>query len=311
VTEPTGLLPVDISALANGRDIYIWGAGYGGENLAHFLEKHGIPVSGFCDKRYEEIQKSEALNKTIISPEQVIKLCKTEQAYLVISVFRAAKHLKSLCETEGLLPDLNFITFYKIKRLEAEIRIGDRPFMSFENFKNVLDKLEYECPYLFLVDLAGEIPRQNPDFERIIDFLQKKNHRFYVRARAGSDKNYLYPYEKYIELAEKLENNESDVLSPEYINNYDNKSVIEALREVRNRPCIVSRMYPVINSDLSAGLCHLYKTPIASPNYLETDIGELFKLRENHSHCMLCQKFGIHRLDFNISPLSNLAKIKI
>jgi hypothetical protein len=306
VKKPSELLPDDIVGLADGRDIYLWGAGFLGKTIAGFLTKHGVFVKGFCDKRYKDLQSD--FSKTVISPETAIDLCKNGKAFLILSLGEKAA-AKAICEEAGLAADLDFISFIKILRLEAEIRIGDPPYMTFENFKKVICKLIREFPFLFQVDLAGENPRENPALDDICAQLEKMNIAYNVLPPAGFDKDYLYPYEKYIELAEKIETGDSGMHDEQYISNYDNQTVLAICKEIRQRPCIASRMFPVINADLSAGLCHLYKEPIAADNYLNADLSAIFTARETHPHCKKCQKYGIHRLDFALKPLSEIPKI--
>jgi hypothetical protein len=72
-----------------------------------------------------------------------------------------------------------------------------------------------------------------------------------------------------------------------------------AKADARN-PCLCQRIFPIINWDLSVSLCHVYDYPIIAKNFLNTSLKEILKTRHTHSHCVTCQKYGLHRLDIGI-----------
>lgn len=75
-------------ANANGRNIYIWGAGYGGSILEKVLREHNIPIAGFIDRRAEQLK--EYLGYSVRLPEEMNPV----YDYIIVAVM--------LCECEIL-----------------------------------------------------------------------------------------------------------------------------------------------------------------------------------------------------------------
>lgn len=76
--------------LANtaGRNLYIWGAGYGGSVLEKVLRNHHIPIAGFIDRRAGQIK--EYLGYSVRLPEKMNPV----HDYIIVAVM--------LCENEIL-----------------------------------------------------------------------------------------------------------------------------------------------------------------------------------------------------------------
>jgi len=68
----------------------------------------------------------------------------------------------------------------------------------------------------------------------------------------------------------------------------------------RARPCLCQRIFPVINPDSSAGVCHLYMQPRLHDDYLAVAHDTLLGLRHDAAHCRTCQHHALHRLDVDV-----------
>lgn len=75
---------------------------------------------------------------------------------------------------------------------------------------------------------------------------------------------------------------------------------LDACLSERNRPCLSQRIFPIINADLSVGLCHLYSQPKVMPDYLSVSWDDLLEMRHKSEFCRRCQEFGLHRLDLDV-----------
>lgn len=81
--------------------------------------------------------------------------------------------------------------------------------------------------------------------------------------------------------------------------------MIENAREERHKDCLLKRVVPVINWDLSVLPCCNYTYRELAPNYLEVSLNEIINLRNTHSLCIKCQKYSLHRY-FNPEYYSDL-----
>lgn len=75
-------------ANVNGRNIYIWGAGYGGSIVEKVLREHHIPIAGFIDRRAGQLE--EYLGYSVRMPEEMNPM----YDYIIVAVM--------LCENEIL-----------------------------------------------------------------------------------------------------------------------------------------------------------------------------------------------------------------
>jgi hypothetical protein len=75
---------------------------------------------------------------------------------------------------------------------------------------------------------------------------------------------------------------------------------LEVAKQEAHKPCLCQRIFPVIQSDCSVGLCHLYKAPVVADDWLTLPWEEVLQLRHAHEHCGDCQSFGLHRLDIDV-----------
>ena len=68
----------------------------------------------------------------------------------------------------------------------------------------------------------------------------------------------------------------------------------------REQPCLSQRIFPVIGTDRTVGLCHLYQKPLLAEDYLAIPWSELLARRHRAAHCVQCQQHGLHRLDLPV-----------
>jgi hypothetical protein len=114
-----------------------------------------------------------------------------------------------------------------------------------------------------------------------------------------SDESYLSPYDNFMDLCECKE------LSPELTDmrnksSLDLKKILELAKRNAGNPCIVQRIFPIINHDLSVSICHLFCKPAVADNFLKLSYGEIIETRHKFEYCKKCQHYGLHRLDAEI-----------
>lgn len=68
----------------------------------------------------------------------------------------------------------------------------------------------------------------------------------------------------------------------------------------KNFPCLCQRIFPIVNADLSVGVCHLYRGGRVDGNYLNSNWPGLLEKRSAFHLCKLCQEYGLHRLDVSV-----------
>jgi hypothetical protein len=78
------------------------------------------------------------------------------------------------------------------------------------------------------------------------------------------------------------------------------EQALQAAKREADKPCLCQRIFPIIQPDCSVALCHLYRTPIVTRDWLSLSWEEVLQLRHTHEHCGDCQSFGLHRLDIDV-----------
>ncbi|BBE30619.1 hypothetical protein OSSY52_07600 [Tepiditoga spiralis] len=71
--------------------------------------------------------------------------------------------------------------------------------------------------------------------------------------------------------------------------------MLEDAKREKEKDCLLKRIVPVINWDLSVMPCCNYIYRKLADNYLEISFEEIIKLREEHPLCKTCQKHSLHR----------------
>lgn len=77
-------------------------------------------------------------------------------------------------------------------------------------------------------------------------------------------------------------------------------TALDACAADRGLPCLSQRVFPVIHADRSVGLCHLFHAPSVDADYLATPWPQILAQRHTSQFCARCQRFGLHRLDFDV-----------
>ncbi|NUU99882.1 hypothetical protein XO12_07175 [Marinitoga sp. 1154] len=90
--------------------------------------------------------------------------------------------------------------------------------------------------------------------------------------------------------------------------------MLKNAKKEKDKDCLLKRIVPVINWDLSVMPCCNYTYRKLADNYLDITFEEIIKLRENHPLCKTCQKYALHRY-FNplyySDYIDNLLKVEI
>lgn len=71
--------------------------------------------------------------------------------------------------------------------------------------------------------------------------------------------------------------------------------MIENANKERNKDCLLKRIIPVINWDMSVQPCCNYTYQKLTDNYVETSLHDIINLRNTHPLCIKCQKYSLHR----------------
>jgi NADH/NAD ratio-sensing transcriptional regulator Rex len=107
---------------------------------------------------------------------------------------------------------------------------------------------------------------------------------------------YIDPYDVTLRMceAEALDGAPSERLT------WSLRDALGLAKEDRSQPCLCQRIFPVIHSDASVGICHIYVEPRLHTNFLMTEDSALHDLRQEAAHCRHCQRFALHRLDVDV-----------
>jgi MoaA/NifB/PqqE/SkfB family radical SAM enzyme len=132
--------------------------------------------------------------------------------------------------------------------------------------------------------------------EKLQEFLIfcKNNNLKFVMCDA-----YLNPYDNYLSIAQGLDT--SNKIKNEVLDNYyDLNQLLNIVKKDILLPCLSQRIFPIINADLSVGLCHTFYNPRIAENFLDISWNELLNIRHNQKQCIECQGHGLHRLDIDV-----------
>jgi MoaA/NifB/PqqE/SkfB family radical SAM enzyme len=71
--------------------------------------------------------------------------------------------------------------------------------------------------------------------------------------------------------------------------------MIDNAKQERKKSCLLKRIIPVINWDMSVQPCCNYSYRKLADNYLEISLTDIINLRNTHPLCIKCQKYSLHR----------------
>ena len=172
------------------RSICIWGAGQKGRGFLKALRRHNFSVDYFLDSdpRYKDTSYESV---PIVHPDEILKAGNAKDFFIITATVDIKnKEISTLLSGFGLIKGIDydqvqsFSPFYPTIEVTGTCNLkcsscprGDTSlltpgsFMSLELYKQVVDKLVQEIPFLYLVDLYmwGE-PLLNPDINKIIEY---------------------------------------------------------------------------------------------------------------------------------------------
>jgi hypothetical protein len=131
------------------------------------------------------------------------------------------------------------------------------------------------------------------------DFDKMKELGASLGFKVFSDNSYLSPYDNFMDLCEGKELN-AELVDMRNKSSLDLDKVLELTRRDAGNPCIVQRIFPIINHDLSVSICHLFCKPIVAGNFLELPYDKIIEKRHTFEYCKKCQQYGLQRLDVEI-----------
>jgi MoaA/NifB/PqqE/SkfB family radical SAM enzyme len=71
--------------------------------------------------------------------------------------------------------------------------------------------------------------------------------------------------------------------------------MIDKAKKEQNKTCLLKRIVPVINWDMSVQPCCNYSYHKLADNYLDISLDDITNLRNIHPLCIKCQKYSLHR----------------
>ena len=199
-----------------------------------------------------------------------IQALSDSKGFIITASIAYKSEMENMCNKYGWKKGKNYISHLSIPRPEAQIQIG-------KDYKDIVQKLLIDMPELcsILIDKNDQ------------EILKDVNQFIPCRVDYPDD---LYPsYEKMLNL---LETGRIDTLEWKY------HKVFDILKNEKDKPCLCWRIFPIINRDWSTSICHLFPGVIIGD--FHGPLTELIARRENHPHCRLCRKYGLHRLDIQV-----------
>ncbi len=181
--------PGQLCELINERSVYIWGAGHMGTSMFAALNRYSIPIEGFVDT-----YRAGAVfcGLPVISVEAISGMS-TEDTFIIISTSMFANEIRDLCTDIGFQLNKDIIEPERLKETHYQIEVSGYcnlrcktcgqgnyhkrekgPMMSVETYREVLDKVLIEEPFLGDVQLYmwGE-PLLNKNLPEIIEYTNK------------------------------------------------------------------------------------------------------------------------------------------
>ncbi len=181
--------PMDAGTLRRrigGRPLYLWGAAQVGIGMLHSLERSGIEVRAFIDKR-AALHGTELHGKPVMGPGEVLEGFLGARPFIIHTTFQYQEAIAAQCQAAGLEEGRDFLSYAQINPLDYQVVVagicnlkciscplGNMPLhraglMSAQTYGQVLDKILAENPMLGVIQLYnwGE-PLLNPDLAEII-----------------------------------------------------------------------------------------------------------------------------------------------
>jgi MoaA/NifB/PqqE/SkfB family radical SAM enzyme len=205
------IAPAALLKGAQGRPLYIWGAGNQGRGLCRVLEGQRIAVEGYIDSS-PQLHGTADNGRTIYAPANVLNSNSAPDArpFIIIASFFFDDQIAKKCEAAGLARGEDFISYTAIKPFDYAVDISGfcnlrclscpraqrsdqhpkEGFMSPETFKLVAEKIKCEDPLAGSLQLYqwGE-PLLNPHIADIIGIARARGLLCAVSSNLNSDRN--------------------------------------------------------------------------------------------------------------------------
>lgn len=289
LTTLQGMTPQALQTAVNGRSIMIWGTGDLAQDVETSLIKSGLSIVGHLHSKDENLQKKLA-----------------EKPFVILATATWRKQAEDILSQAGLQHEIDFISHLSIRRPQAIVEITnarapsplhlDPPpapsFMSLDNFTRIIEKLNRDIPQLVRIGLSyfGD-PRLHPDCDAMVTIAKKVAPVSLTFHGIESDP-YIMPYDAL--LKDQAPRSAIDALP------YNLSAALDLCKQDTHLPCLSQRVFPIIQTDGSVAVCHLYNPLILDNNYLDADWARLLQHRSVNALCEACQACGLHRLDLDV-----------
>ncbi len=199
----------ELQKIISGKKIYIWGAMIVGQGTCRAFERYGLVINAFLDSS-DSLQGQKALGYRIESPTAIIQSENKEERVIIIASGHYDLEIEQTCIKAGLLKDVHYVMSYELNDVDPSIDVSGvcnlkciscprgnmndhatAGFMSPAQYKQVLDKLLNELPFLGSIQLYtwGE-PLLNRELPEIITYTRKKKVLTALSSNLNAPKGY-------------------------------------------------------------------------------------------------------------------------
>ncbi len=184
----------DLQKIVRGKKLVIWGAMIVGQGICRVLERYDLSVNSFIDSS-DALQGQEALRYPIESPAAVIHSENQDEQVIIVASGHYDLEIEQICLEAGLQKDVHYVMSYELNDVDPSIDVSGvcnlrciscprgnmkehatPGFMNLAQYKQVLDKLLDELPFLGSIQLYtwGE-PLLNRELSEIIRYTRERN----------------------------------------------------------------------------------------------------------------------------------------
>ncbi|MBJ96175.1 MAG: hypothetical protein CMP23_17065 [Rickettsiales bacterium] len=175
------------------RDVYLWGVRSNGFGWCRVLERMGLEPAGFLDSS-EMVQGEKVLGHNVYPPSHALDRPIGDRPFIIITSGFYGDEISDSCEAAGLIKHEDYVLFSDLQTFDYQVDVAgicnlfciscprgnmeEQPsagMMSIENYKQVLDKILQEDPFVGVVTLYnwGE-PLLNKDLAKIIRYSNER-----------------------------------------------------------------------------------------------------------------------------------------
>jgi hypothetical protein len=198
----------DIKHLIAGRDLYLWGAGNQGRGMARVLIQNSIGPVGYIDRSPDLTGKT--IGRIKVERPNILKNT-SKNIFVIITTFFYEQDIASILKSYGLKHGTDFIHYSQLKPRDYSIdisgtcnlrclscarasfgrRASSPGMMSLESFKQVIDKIKREDPFVGNIQLYqwGE-PTLNRKLPEMIRYAAGENILSAVSSNLNADADY-------------------------------------------------------------------------------------------------------------------------